>query len=579
MESMTHVDRRWTRWTAGLTALISVLLWACGAATTPTSQTPATVQAVLPTPALGPDGKPVPTATLRPAPTQAPVTQARDSIVLVVQQEPDVLNAFAAACTASPDVFPCGDYSTDTLTYIDGNTFQVVPLSGTERWEQTAPDRWRFWLRQGVKFHNGEPFNAEAAKFAIDFEGDAGNGHLSHSYTGVVRAEVVDDYTVDVVCQLACPIYPRTAFFTRFQAPAWYKGASEAERVGSTIGFGPYRLKEWRRGEYIKMTAYEGYLARTDVAEAQMPRIKEVTQLHRSEATVRAAMVRAGEAQWAFEVGFENAQLVPVAKVGGAAELAVLKVDTLWNPVLKKKEVRQALVHAMDCQTMVQSLYGGRVSCTGNSAPAGTLGLTPENARPFEYSPAKAKALLEQAGYKGEEIKLRTQIGRFYRDVELSEAIVGYWREAGINAKVEALELGIHSDLGRTGCGQYKDRPLECMNLPPPPPGNTSPQVITSTPSLETLDFAKIAIQTLSCYSIRSFVCEPDRLEPLITQAVAATGEQRKALMEQIATILHDDVLIIGLFELVVVYGVDKDLIWEPRYDRRVRLNMMSFAR
>ena len=47
--------------------------------------------------------------------------------------------------------------------------------------------------------------------------------------------------------------------------------------------------------------------------------------------------------------------------------------------------------------------------------------------------------------------------------------------------------------------------------------------------------------------------------------------------MERLATILHDDVLIIGLFELVAVYGMNEDLIWEPRYDRRVRLNMMSF--
>jgi peptide/nickel transport system substrate-binding protein len=428
-----------------------------------------------------------------------------------------------------------------------------------------------------VTFHNEEPFNAEAAKFAIDFQGDAGNGHLSHSYTDVVSAEVVDDYTVDVVCQVSCPIYPKTAFFTRFQAPAWYKAASEAEQVGMTVGFGPYQLKEWRRGESITMTAYENYLARTDVAEAQMPHIKEMTQLYRGEATVRAAMVQTGEADWAFEIGFENAEAVPKAVVGGTAEMAALKVDTLWHPALQKKEVRQALVHAMDCQTIVQSLYDGRVTCTGNSAPAGTLGLTPENSEPYEYNPARAKELLEQAGYNGEEIALKTQVGRFYRDVELVEAIVGYWIEAGINAKVEALELGIHSDLGRSGCGRYEDKALECMNLSPPPPGNASPHVITSTPSLETLDFAKIAIQTLSCSSIRSFVCEPDRLEPLITQAIAATGEERKAQMERLATILHDDVLIIGLFELVAVYGMNEDLIWEPRYDRRVRLNMMSF--
>ena len=86
----------------------------------------------------------------------------------------------------------------------------------------------------------------------------------------------------------------------------------------------------------------------------------------------------------------------------------------------------------------------------------------------------------------------------------------------------------MNNDLGRSGCGRYFDNPLECINQPPPSPAGVSPHIIIITPSLETLDFGKIALQTLSCSNIRSYVCEPDRLEPLIAQAEAATGNGRK---------------------------------------------------
>lgn len=551
-----------------------VLYTACGAAASPTPPpaNPTHAGAAHPTAAL------VPTATPRPTPTTAAVS-SRDSITLVVGEDPVSLSAFSAKCTASPEVYPCGDYSADTLTYISEKTRQVIPLSGTEKWVQIAPDRWRFTLRQGVKFHNGELFDAAAAKFSIDILGELKSAHLSVSYTGPVLAAVVDPYTVEVVCGGPCPIYPKNAILTRFQAPAWYKAASEAERDGTTVGFGPYRLTEWRRGEFVKMEAYEGYLARADVAEAQAPHIKRMTQVTRKEATVRAAMVKTGEADWAFEIGDAGAKVVPEARFGGAAEMIVLKLDTIWHPLLKKKEFRLALAHAMDCPEIVAALYGNRTSCSGNAAPAGTLGLTPENSRPYAYDRAKAKELLKQAGYAGEEIRLGYRVGRFYRDSELIEAIAGAWREAGINVKIQGMESAIHRDFSITGCGQYADNPLDCMNRPPPPPSNASPQVITYTPSVETLDFGKVALQALSCYSTRSDVCDANRLEPIITRAVAATGDERKLLLEQVATILHDDALIIGVFEGFVVYGVNKDLVWEPRYDRRVRLNMMSFKK
>jgi ABC-type transport system substrate-binding protein len=66
-------------------------------------------------------------------------------------------------------------------------------------------------------------------------------------------------------------------------------------------------------------------------------------------------------------------------------------------------------------------------------------------------------------------------------------------------------------------------------------------------------------------------------VQPRVEQALAARGEERRQLMEQLADITHDEVLMIPLFDYLVVWGLNDKLEWEPRWDRRIRFNNMSF--
>ena len=554
--------------------LILVLLFmvACGASAPPSPDAqPGEATAV------GPTATPIPEVVQTPT---GPVTSARTSITMVAGEEPASLGALDPGCAGSPEVAPCADYASDPFTYISGKDLEVVPLSGVDRWEQIAPERWRFFLRPEVKFHNGEPWNAQAAKLGIDWIGDPANAHVGYQYTGNVSAEVVDNLTVDVVCDEACPIYPRTAFHTRFQAPQWFQSAADDERNRQTIGFGPYQLTEWQRGEFIRMEAYEDYLPNPAVPEAQAPIIREATIVHREEPTVRAAMVKTGEADFAFDIGFQNINQVPVAKIGSTSEIFVMYVDTIWHPELKKKEVRQALVHAINCQEIVEALYDGQTECRGNVAPPGTLGITSENGKPYEYNPELARQLLQEANYDpNNEIIIYVRAGRYYRNTEVAEATLNYWKEVGVNASVQVVETAQWREISRSGPGQYADNPLDAPNQPPPPPTHASAHVYQNFPSDESLDFQKMAVGTMSCYATSSKVCQPDRIESLIQPAVSATGEERKRRLEELASIVHDDVLFIPYFDAKIVYGIHQDLKFEPRYDRRVRLNTLSFAR
>jgi hypothetical protein len=84
----------------------------------------------------------------------------------------------------------------------------------------------------------------------------------------------------------------------------------------------------------------------------------------------------------------------------------------------------------------------------------------------------------------------------------------------------------------------------------------------------------------MRCNSIRSLVCDPSPggSEEQVVAALAASGEERVRLMEQVADIFHDQVLMVTLFDLPVVYAVDPKLNWEPRLDPNVRVSAMWFS-
>ena len=146
----------------------------------------------------------VATPTPRPTPLPSQVVSARDTVRIITNAEPNALGFATGLCSHSIQDTVCDDMVGEPLTWIDDTSFEVVPLSPIESWEQLEPDRWRFQLRDGVTFHNGAEWNAEQAKFWIDFGGDeetGGNFNANgFAFHGVQSGEVVDRLTLDIVC-------------------------------------------------------------------------------------------------------------------------------------------------------------------------------------------------------------------------------------------------------------------------------------------------------------------------------------------------------------------------------------------
>jgi ABC-type transport system substrate-binding protein len=515
-------------------------------------------------------------------PAKAP-TSAKNTVIMATSVEPGSLDSWNPNCTATLDTTICNEVANEPFTWITSDTFQVVPLSGVQGWQQLAPDRWRFTLRQGVKFHNGEPWNAKSAKAGIDQNGNEANGSQSFSYHGAISAETVDDYTVDVTCKVACPTLPRGMIFSRFQAPQWYASAPDTERNRRTVGIGPYKVLEWRPGVDIRLEAYAGYVPNPATVDAQAPSIKNLVIVWRGEALVRAAMVGTGEADWAMDVGFENKKAVPKWRQSTTTEVYALIPDLMWHPELKKRKVREALALAVDCQAITKALLDG-IPCWGNISPAGSVGITPRNSAPYPYNPVRARRLLQEAGYDPtNEVRIYTRTGNCCRDLEFQEAVVNYWKEVGVNAKLVVVERNKQKEITSSGCGRfskeagYKEA-LDCSSRKPPAPLLDTAHTTVAATSNEMLDHQVQAERRMGCFSVSSRVCFPELQRKINVAKATPEGPERTRLMEEIADIAHDEFYFIPFIQVQSVYGLAKNLEWEPLYAPRVRVNTMRFT-
>ena len=525
----------------------------------------------------GSSAAPAPTVAAQPtAPPVEPSATGRDDVIIVLDDEPPGLNTYHHSQGGRVH----RENLNDPLGWFDKDNRELVPLSPYTGWEQLEPNRWRLSLREGVKFHNGEAWNGESA--AWNFTNASGNREIgsnsSVGYTGTHRGEAVDEHTVDVICDVACPIFVSTAVVLGALAPEWYTNNPEDVTTRDNVGLGPYRLVEWDPGISITTEAYPDYVPNPDVPEAQMPIIQEVTWLWRGEPTVRAAMISTDEADLAYRLGLANRDGVPVFLSSSRGTVNFVLFDSVWNPALKDRNMRLAFAHGWNCEEVVEILLENTTTCRGSVAFPGVLGATEKNVTPREYNPTLAKELMEKAGYNGEEIRLISRPVNWPNQQELFEAIVSYWQEIGINVTLTLPEISVRNAVRDCGIGLVSPEiTTERWLITAEPTTCDHADIVETNKNLDSLDYSRFLNDVFSCESNRSRICDP-RMEELRVEALGATGERRKELMEAIGDLVYDENWIMGLFEITAHFGKVEDLNWEPRgFDDRIRVSTMSW--
>ncbi|MCZ2497479.1 ABC transporter substrate-binding protein [Xylophilus sp. Kf1] len=326
------------------------------------------------------------------APTRA-LAQARPktAVVIGVALEPPGLDPTVAAASSIAEVTLYNLYETLTQVNADGS---VTPLLA-EGWE-LSPDlkTLTFRLKRGVKFHNGQPFNAQAVKFSFERAAADKSVNKDKRTFQNLTVQVIDDFTVVLLNREIDPDLP----FLLGQATAIIVEPTSADtNAAQPVGTGPYRLERFNRGASLVLAAWDGYRAPATA------RIRRATFRFIPDASAQAAALMAGDVDLfprlaprsagAFQ-GDNRFQVL----VGGSRAKTIVAINHRRKP-LDDLRVRRALYAAIDRKELIAGAadgYGlpiGSYYVPGAPGYVDTTGINPND-------PARARQLLAEAGVK-----------------------------------------------------------------------------------------------------------------------------------------------------------------------------------
>ena len=355
----------------------------------------------------------------------------KDSIVLGMTLEPPGLDPTAGAASAIAEVTLYNIFETLTKINADGS---VSPLLA-ERWE-VSPDlrTTTFYLRKGVKFSNGEPFNAQAVKFSFDrAAGEKSTNKDKRTFAAMESVRAVDEYTLVIVNKEPDPDFP----FLMGQGTAILVEPKSADtNAAKPVGTGPYVLDGWAKGSSITLKASPSYRAPGAL------KIRRATFRFISDPAAQVASVLSGDVDAFVRVtprGLNQFKSNPRLQtvVAGSRAKTVLAINNAKKP-LSDVRVRRAISAAIDRKAVIAGAGDGLGVPIGSHYVPGapgyidTTGINP-------YNPDKARALLKEAGVTTPlELSLVLPPPPYAR--QGGEVIVSQLAKVGINAKVQNVE-------------------------------------------------------------------------------------------------------------------------------------------
>lgn len=284
-----------------------------------------------------------------------------------------------------------------------------------EKWEIVEPTKWRFHLRKGVKFHNGSDFTADDVVFSYDRVTSIPNnpGSYASYLTNVAKVEKVDDFTIDITTSVPNPLLPEqtNGILIVSKAAAENHPPADFNSGASAIGTGPFKYGEFRQGESLKLTRFDGYWGEKPAWESVNFRVM-------TEAGARTAALESGEVDMidlvrpsdAARLSQKDGISVAPAKTNRIFFLGAmandkpskLVTDNSGKPLeknpLSDARVRKAISVALNREAIADRLFGGYAEPASQLATPGTIGYL-DSVKPDVQSLDEAKKLLADAGY------------------------------------------------------------------------------------------------------------------------------------------------------------------------------------
>lgn len=391
------------------------------------------------------------TALVAALPAVALAGKANDTLVYASDSEPENVSPYHNNLREGVVI---ARHVWETLIWRNPTTGAYEPYLATS-WKWIDPTTLELELRKGVTFHDGSPMTADDVVFTFNYVLTPEAKVVTKQNVDWMKStEKVDDHKVRI--HLKGP-FPAALEYLSGPTPIYPK--AYFEKVGldgfakAPIGTGPYRIVAVENGKGIKLEKSKTYWKGGPIGDVAISKL-EFRVIPDGE--TRMAELMTGGVDWIWRVPNDQAkqlEAVPNVSVLAAETMRVgfLQFDSTGrsdpNSPLKNVKVRQAISYAIDRKAMVDNLVRGGARVMNQACFIDQTGCTDEGVPKYAYDPAKAKALLKEAGYPdGFDIDLYA-----YRERDYAEAVIGYLQAVGIHAKLNFLKYAALRELNRAG--------------------------------------------------------------------------------------------------------------------------------
>ena len=331
----------------------------------------------------------------------------------------------------------------DGLVYRDPTNFEIKPLLATS-WKYTDPTTIEFTLRQGVKFQDGSPFTADDVVYTINSILADKQVSVPSNYNWMAGAEKIDDFKMIIKTK---KVFPAAMEYIAMVMPILPK--AYREKVGSDaydklpLGAGPYKITRIDGVNQIEMERFEDYYKDSPKGR---PAIRKLVIHEVVDNTTALNELIGGKADWTWNVLPDNLSKIGAMGPFKTEQAETMRVNSLNldaagrtdpNGPLTKAKVRQALIHAIDRESIAKNLMQGGSRVPPAPCFPTQFGCDATAAVQYPYDPAKARALLAEAGYPN---GFETEIVSYVLP-QFEGAIQNYLKAVGINAKITHLQV------------------------------------------------------------------------------------------------------------------------------------------
>ena len=422
-----------------------------------------------------------------------------------------------------------------------GHNFELEPGLAT-RWEYRGDNTYRFFLRPGVKFHDGRPLNAEAVKYTLDYTVKM---KTQYSFLGPDSTRVVDDLTVDVR-----PAQPNLRLLQQLVHPTYSIIAPGSDPTTQPVCTGPFKFADYVKNDRLTVV-------RNDEYWGQKAKLDKITFRFIPDDNTRALALQSGEVDAIFNVNRSSVNALkaqPGLKIVTAPPGAVFVIYENINGKepytrLSDPTVRRAVALAIDRKTFVERILEGYGEVVNTVNPPTVLGRHAGLVQGIPYDPRRAAELLDQAGWKPGPDGVRARDGQRLTltiiylptrvDTTMAEYVQAQLASVGIAAKIDRLDSAAYLD--RLNGGEWD------LNIEMPNQNDANPAFL-------------LALRWYSKATVKSapFVAPGPEYDRLIEQALTAPEheEVQQKAAEAMRLLIDREAVAIPLAGVYRIYAL-----------------------